>query len=494
MCEAWWRANAEPEWRPILFSDPSQARGANAFDARFQRTPDIELASSGGALRWLYAIGAPRVTSAHPTWKERELLRRGRLAATLITAILVLGIIGLPIGAFNPSKTAVLGDALGVLGCVIALALNRSGAVAAASILLAALLNVGFAGIMLTSAGGLSVYNLLLAPLLTTAELIAVSLLVPWSVFLVALLNSLFLTFVIFNMPTDPTVHAIVSAPGGSSLILGPLISLYMMVALVTFLWVRGANDALTARDRAEELAQLEHAVAEQRRSLEVGMRQMHDTLVRVANGDYTARAPMDRNNVLWQLSASLNTMIARQQKVGDAQYLLQRTAAEVARLTEAVREARLGRPPLWPAETGTLLDPLIRELAGPRPPSVNPSMLPGSGQYGGIASIPGLGMIPGLTDGGIPGPNAIPGPGPAPQLPPGWEGPFHTEPRLRPDSLPLYPPTRGAPPPDQGYPDQGYPDQDYTNPRQPNLNYPDQGSPDQPYPDLGDQPQWRDW
>jgi hypothetical protein len=392
----------------------------------------VELAAGQGALGWWYRLAAPRLTSSRPSLAERELLRRGRLAATLILAILALGIINLPVAALNPSKSELYGDIVGIIGCVVALALNRSGSVAFASLLLAALLGAGFAGIILAAPGGLSVPNLLLMPLLALTELIAVSLLAPWTVFLVAAINSVFVLWVILEWPTDATVHSQLNQPGAASLIIAPPITLYLIVALVTYLWVRGATSALIARDRAEELATLEHAVAEQRRNLEIGMRQMHDTLVRVANGDYSARAPIGQENVLWQLSASLNTMIARQQKVSDAEYQLQRTSAEVMRLIEAVRQARAGRPPLWPAETGTIVDPLVRELAGPRQQPTSPGPLPG--------------------------------PGPMPALPAGWDAPY-AAPQQAPDTFPPLPrpsggspynPSGGSSPFDTSYPDLG--------------------------------------
>ena len=317
-----------------MLPDPFQTYGpATPFGASARQTPDIELAAGQGVLGRWYKFAAPRVNSARPSLTERELLRRGRLAATLILAILVLGIINIPVAALNPSKTELYGDLAGIAGCLVALALNRNGSVALASILLAVLLDAGFAGIILAAPGGLSVPNLLLAPLMALAELIAVSLLAPWTVFLVALINSVFILVVILEWPTDATVQSLLNQPGAASLIISPPITLYLIVALVTYLWVRGATSALIARDRAEELASLEHAVAEQRRDLEVGMRQMHDTLVRVANGDFSARAPLTQDNVLWQLSASLNTMIARQQKVSDAHYQLQRASGEVGRL-----------------------------------------------------------------------------------------------------------------------------------------------------------------
>lgn len=451
-----------------------------AYNPSARPVADTELTPSGGLLNWWYRFAAPRVTTSRPSLAERELVRRGRLAATLILAILVLGVINLPVAALNPSPSELYGDIAGLIGCGVALALNRSGSVGMASLLLAALLDVGFAAIILTSPGGLSVPNLLLMPLLALAELIAVSLLAPWTVFLVALINSAFVLIVILEWPADATLRTLLNEPGAASLIISPPITLYLIVALVTYLWVRGATNALIARDRAEELAGLEHSVAEQRRNLEVGMREMHDTLVRVANGDFSARAPIGQDNVLWQLSAALNTMIARQQKVADSQYQMQRASAEVSRVIEAVRQARAGRPPLWPAETGTILDPLIRELSGnARGTATSPGMPPQIATPNPLAAIPGLGPIPGLLS----APEAIPGPAPIQPIPPGWDGSFSTEPLPPPAARPNYPPSRGGSPFDPYQPEQGYSDQSGYG----GQGYAGQGEyPDQGYPDLG--------
>lgn len=441
-----------------MFSDPLQSSGPNGPTSTNQRIPDSELAPSGGIMNWWYRIAAPQITSERPTLAERELLRRGRLAATLILVILVIGGIGLPIGAARHDAVSLGIQVIGEVSYLVAWALNRNGYVSAASILMAATLEGILASIILV-APHITAANLFLLPLLVVGQLIAVSLLAPWTVFLVGAVNSAFAVFVLLKGKIEPGLGAAITDSGGVSQVLGPVIAVYVILAVVTFLWVRGAMNALIARDRAEELAQLEHSVAEQRRSLELGMRQIHDTLVRVANGDYNARAPMDRNNVLWQLSASLNNMIARQQKVSDAQYQLQRVASEASRLTEAVRQARMGRPPLWPAETGTPLDPLIRELAGVRAPAMNPGPMPTSGQMGSLGSAPGFSQLSGGADNGTPGFNPVPGPNAIPPIQPGWDAPYPLDPQ--------------APQYDPRYPNQGYPDQ--------------------PYPDLGDLPPQRD-
>lgn len=323
--------------------------------------------ASGGPFGWWYALVAPRVTSAEPSLAERELLRRGRLAALLLLAIIALGLAGLPVATANPSKSALYGDIIGLVGCGIGLALNRRGMVTAAGGILAGLLVVGFAGIVATTPGGLGAPDLVLLPLLAQAELVAVSLLAPWSVFLVALVNSVFVVYALLALPLDDTLKGYLAQPADAALIIAPLVALYLIVAIVTYLWVRGATQALVARDRAEEVAALEHVVAEQRRNLEIGVRQLLDTHVRVANGDLAARAPVTRENELWQVGVALNNLINRLQKANEAQFLTQRTAAEVARVVLALRDARNGRPPLWPAESGTLVDPIITELAGPR-------------------------------------------------------------------------------------------------------------------------------
>ena len=152
--------------------------------------------------------------------------------------VLVLGIINIPVAALNPSKTELYGDLAGIAGCLVALALNRNGSVALASILLAVLLDAGFAGIILAAPGGLSVPNLLLAPLMALAELIAVSLLAPWTVFLVALINSVFILVVILDGHGRHRPKLAESARR-YSLIISPPITLYLIVALVTYLWVR---------------------------------------------------------------------------------------------------------------------------------------------------------------------------------------------------------------------------------------------------------------
>src|SRR5205823_1369889 len=90
--------------------------------------------------------------------------------------------------------------------------------------------------------------------------------------------------------------HALTSAAYDATL--RPVV-LQVIVAVVTFLWVRSATQAIARADRAEEVAKLQHVLAErdreaaeQKEQLEMGVQQILDTHVRVANGNFGARAP----------------------------------------------------------------------------------------------------------------------------------------------------------------------------------------------------------
>src|SRR5262249_7466284 len=106
---------------------------------------------------------------------------------------------------------------------------------------------------------------------------------------------------------------------------------------------------AILRADRAEAFALLEHQIADQKRQLDVGIQQILQTHVRAANGDFQARAPQMPGSVLWQISASLNNLLGRLQRAGTAEFRLQRTEEELARLAAALRDAQAGRRPIWP-------------------------------------------------------------------------------------------------------------------------------------------------
>lgn len=352
--------------------------------------------SSKGPLGWWYRLAAPADPPANATAQQRTLARRGRLASLLLLVIIVLGLVALPAGIYTLHTNPVLLPTLvaGILGCSVGIIINRRGLVIVVAIFLVLLLNGGFTSVSLGApidGPGVAVFDLFVF-----SELVAVALMSPINVFFVAIFNSIIISLTLLLAPHTPGLAHALASPGSYDLFTSP-IALQIGVAVVTYLFARGEERAIQRADRAEEIAALEARELERTKQIEQGVEHLRQTHMRVANGDYSARAALGQNNILWQVAVSLNNLLSRLQRSAQAEYELQRVTQEIGRLTSAIQDARAGRQPLWPAPSKTSLDPLIAELAparaanpGPVDPPIatgwrnNPPSFPnGGGQLG---------------------------------------------------------------------------------------------------------------
>lgn len=338
---------------------------------------------------WLdgwYRLTAPKEPPTNATLAQRELARRGRLTSTILLFVIILIVAMLPIAIFaNRILFPILLGAL--LVSFISLFLNRSGKIIVTGVLMVCFVDIGFATGLVTTHGGLGVYNLPTFDLLAISELLAVSLLPPRSVFVVAAANSIFIWIDIAYFRHDAQLGQLL-ASSGYGIVARPIV-LQIIVAVVTYLWVRSATQAIARADRAEVIASLEHAIAEQehavaqeKRLLDLSIQQIVETHMRAANGDFNARVPLTQDNVLWQIAGSLNNLLARIQRLRQSEeqlqrlqpqiqrarrveYEFQRTRQEAMRLQAILRDAKLKQYPLHAPKNGTFLDPVIVELDG---------------------------------------------------------------------------------------------------------------------------------
>jgi hypothetical protein len=198
---------------------------------------------------------------------------------------------------------------------------------------------------IVTTPGGLGMAVLPLFGLLVLPLLCAVSFLPPWWVFVVALGNCLFTWSALIYLPHTAELDAILAIAFAG--IITPIILIQIIVSIVAFAWVQGTTQALIRADNAEEIARLEHDLgqqaklaAQQKQQLEASIQKIVETHMRVANGDYSARAPVTEENMLWQISGPLNNLLARTQnlrlEVGQLQQALQQARWENERLRRA--------------------------------------------------------------------------------------------------------------------------------------------------------------
>jgi len=345
---------------------------------------------------WWLRLSSWGTDTAPRSIEEREHIRKSRLAAYIILGILIVIVLLIPLGLGDPtgSLLPLIGAGIGVL---ISALFNRLGNVTAAAVLLILIINAAVLASLIGQTGGLTVDSLPAFDLLVISVVVGASLLPGLAAFLVAALNVAAVALAFFLLPHAPDLTKELTDPsvlGGGTLAIVALLSrpiaLQIIIAVVAFLWVRGADQAIRRADRAEEIAALEHTLADQKRQLDIGIQQILQTHVRAANGDYTARAPLGQDNILWQIASSLNNLLSRLQRSGQAEHQLRRTDEEIRRLAAAIDDAQAGRKPIWPAPTGTAADLILERIRGGRRSSSQPVVQEQPGSSQPMSGFPG--------------------------------------------------------------------------------------------------------
>lgn len=338
-----------------------------------------------GPLDWWYRLSAPPPAAPTASLAEREVARRGRLTSlVLLGAIVIATFLAIPVVALqNPML------APGIAGLdalfFIAVWFNHRGRINVAGVIVLISAMLGIPASIITAPGGLSTNSVPLYDLMIQSELFAISLLPAPTVFLVAAINCAFIVLDFNLQPHTADLNALI-AKAGAEVLARPII-LQVLVAVVIYLWVRSALQAIARADRAEviailehDIAEQEHAIAEQKRQLDLSIQQIVETHNRVSNGDISARIPLTRNNVLWEIAGSLNNLLSRFQRALQGEqklYALEKrlqwakqiehelkyTRNEVMKQAEIVRQAKNSHKPVRFVPTRTMLDPLLAEV-----------------------------------------------------------------------------------------------------------------------------------
>ena len=310
-------------------------------------------------LGWWYRLSTP--DEAFESTQETD-LPRSRLASILLLIILIA------VAAFIPA--ALTSDSLHVLPPLIgmfvvtclAVFLNKRGKVTLVGILIVATFDAALAEALLSYPHFILTQNAVpIYDMFVLADIIAISLLPIKSIFYVSFFHSAFMLADIILQPHTPDLQTLIDQTTYSFMV-RPL-AIQIVVALVTFLWVRNTMKALERANKAEVIAQLEHTIALERQDLAEGIQQILYTLVEAANGNLNVRAPLAQQHALWQVGVGLNTLLSRLQRSGQSERDFQHLKVEIRRVLISIEEAKAQKKPLWLLPGGTDLDPLISEL-----------------------------------------------------------------------------------------------------------------------------------
>ena len=298
-----------------------------------------------------------------------ERLRRKQIVNGVLLVIIIFQLVQFPGALLMQTTMALATVLLGLALCGVAVVLNQLGRLTVVGILLILVVDLGCGLMLLTSSMGtgmgmgmgLGVGDLPVLDVLIISELIAVSLLPPASVFVVAFSNILFILTVFAFFPRSMELNMLLTSQMAYNAVTQPII-LQVVVAVVAYLWVRSARLALARADRAEEIAQLQSREAELLRreaershQLEQESEHLLQVLVRAANGDIAVRAVLPHDKVLWKVGNAVNMLLSRLRRVNLAESQNRQLRQENVRLTQRAYErngtSQQTTPPPYPTE-----------------------------------------------------------------------------------------------------------------------------------------------
>jgi len=323
-----------------------------------------------GVFEWWYQLTAPATPPAESSLTLRNTARRGRFVSTIMLAYIILTFPLIPTTLLSKfSLSVAIGWALVVIASIVSLVVNRRGLTIVSSVLTVILIDMAVVlPLLALKEVDLSAYDLLLV-----GELLAASLLPGRGVFAVALAHCAFIVVDFFFLRPHGILMQQLTVLWGSQVFLRP-IALQVIVAFLTYFWVRNIGQTTTRANRAEEIAVLQHSLARQgqttvieKQQMEESIRQIMETHVRFANGDFAARVPLTRENVLWEVAGSLNNLLSRFQRTRQDAERFQRTQEEGMQLAQEIHAAKQRGEDIPLKNTGTVIDLIRQQVSNQR-------------------------------------------------------------------------------------------------------------------------------
>lgn len=334
-----------------------------------------------GVLGWWYHLMAYHLPEAQtPTLRDQEIIRRSRLA-TFVLVVQLLLIEGpvIPVVAAAPNHAIVLPWLLGCIGVLLlAFVCNRLGKLTIAGLLMVLSIEITVGMKILTIPGGIGVANLPQFDILIQPVLLAVVLLPPWSAFAVAGFNIAFILYSLFAGPHAPDFMAALHNPMLQGDIIAVPVMAQFIIATVAYLIVANLLSALKRASKAEQIAQLEHAIAESQRELEwrnreleTGITTVVQTVRSAANsreGTYE-RINLPTGHPLWPVLQQIWHFLDRYERARYAEARLDATVYACTELIQVLEAAQQGQQIQLPPRRNTPVDGIVFTLANLQQP-----------------------------------------------------------------------------------------------------------------------------
>jgi len=322
-------------------------------------SPPPFLTEKESRLSWWYRLTTPEPEAI--TQAARDRTTHARLLAIMCLLLLAVITVLIPATLFIPNPhTLQLCLATAVL-CGICLGLNRAGKTQIACVLMIISIELAI-GLVIWTTRPFDTFNLPLFDIFIIAELLTVSLLPAASVFVILLVNVAFIAASLSWQVHTPQLEAILHTQYYNSLIRP--VAVQLVVAVVSYVWVKLTAHATFRADQAEMIARLEHElleqaqlVAQQKAALEQDIQALVAMHKQATNGEFQPTPYSLQSSILFPLRTAFSLLSARLRRayqVENEHVALMRAISEVA---QSVRAGHPVRP------THTDLDTLLLAL-----------------------------------------------------------------------------------------------------------------------------------
>lgn len=337
---------------------------------------DPRVREQEGPFEFWYRWTAPPKQPLSASFELREAARQGRLTSTVLAMVagsLIILAIPTSFAIHNPSLLVVLCVLLTVVG--IALFLNRLGKGLAGRIMVVVAMNASLAISILIWPGGLTTNTLPVFDILVVEPtLVALALLPPASVFIVAFCNVVFIALA-FTLEAHTSDLTTVMGFDWYEVITRPLYLLIFVIGVV-YPVMRSVLRAIALGDRAKEIARVqrdlanrEALVVQEKQQLDNEIEQLVEAITLMANGKFLARIPFPQVQSLWPIAGAINNLYARVRSARQTENEMQQTRAAAAALISSIRKSKQTRQPLRVGRSGNpIIDAIALELSRDQP------------------------------------------------------------------------------------------------------------------------------
>jgi hypothetical protein len=239
----------------------------------------------------------------------------------------------------NGSAIQIIALLVGETLCIVALFFNRKGWITTAGILLLSMEYIELTFTVITTHGGLTLSSLYHLDFTILPDILLLTFFSADMLILIVCINALQTWLLVAYTPHDQIVAQLLQT--NPSQIFSHIYTLQIITAVVLYLWARSTEKAIRRANQAEEVAAFEKREKElrerelvQKDQLNAGIQQILQTHVAVANGDFTARAPLNQDHMLWQVAVALNNLIARLQRLSHAEQKFKQPTWKESELT----------------------------------------------------------------------------------------------------------------------------------------------------------------